>query len=88
MSILMIAGIALAGGIALFALLLMVIFRRVVPTNMVHIVQSSKKTTSYGTNRENGNVYYSWPSWVPGFGVTVIELPVSNFDLSLSLIHI
>lgn len=25
-----------------------------------------------------------WPSWVPYFGITVIKLPVSNFDLSLA----
>ena len=58
-------------------------FRKVVSTNMVHIVQSRKRTAPYGTGQGNGNVYYKWPSWLPYFGVTVIELPVSNFDLSL-----
>jgi len=73
---------ALAG--IFFVLVLMaIIYRVVVPTNMVHIVQSRKKTTSYGTGQEGSNVYYAWPSWIPGFGVTVIKLPVSNFDLSL-----
>lgn len=62
----------------------MMMFRRVVSTNMVHIVQSRRKTTPYGTKQSSGNVYYQWPSWVPGFGVTVIMLPVSNFDLSLN----
>lgn len=67
-------------GLVVFAAIL---FRVVVPTNMVHIVQSRKKTTSYGTSQPGSNVYYRWPSWVPRFGVTVITLPVSNFDLSL-----
>lgn len=60
-----------------------VTLRQVVPTNMVHTVQSAKKTTSYGTKQAGGNVYYKWPSWIPIIGVTVIELPVSNFDLTL-----
>lgn len=68
-------------GIVIFVVLLK--HRRVVETNMVHIVQSRKKTTSYGTGKPDGNVYYGWPSWFVGLGVTVIELPVSNFDLSL-----
>ncbi len=62
---------------------LAILFRRVVKTNMVHIVQSRRKTTPFGAGQKSGNVYYRWPSWVPFFGITVIELPVSNFDLSL-----
>ncbi len=65
------------------AIFLAVLFRTVVRTNMVHIVQSRRKTTSYGTGQAGSNVYYKWPSWVPYFGVTVIVLPVSNFDLPL-----
>jgi len=72
-----------AGGVFLLWLFLLFFYRVVVHTNMVHIVQSKKKTTSYGTGQEGKNVYYAWPSWVPYFGVTVIKLPVSNFDLSL-----
>lgn len=60
-----------------------IMFRTVVATNMVHIVQSRKKTMSYGTGQAGSNVYYSWPRWLPRIGVTMIELPVSNFDLSL-----
>jgi flotillin len=63
--------------------LLAILFRRVVKTNMVHIVQSRRKTTPFGAGQNSGNVYYRWPAWVPFFGITVIELPVSNFDLSL-----
>lgn len=72
-----------AGFLFVLWFFLLVLFRVVVHTNMVHIVQSKKKTTSYGTGQEGKNVYYAWPSWVPFFGVTVIKLPVSNFDLSL-----
>jgi flotillin len=64
--------------------ILAIMFRQVVSTNTVHIVQSRRKTTSYGTGQTAGNVYYKWPSWVPYFGITVIKLPVSNFDLSLA----
>lgn len=71
----------LAGAVASF--LSGILFRRVVSTNEVHVVQSRRKTTSYGTGQPAGNVYYEWPKWVPGIGVTVIRLPVSNFDLSL-----
>lgn len=59
------------------------IWRRVVPTNMVHIVQSSKKTISYGRGREAGNTYYEVPSFIPIFGVTVTQFPESIFDISL-----
>ena len=77
-----------AGAIALAAvsalsLFLAFIWRRVVPTNMVHIVQSSKKTVSYGRGREAGNTYYEIPSFIPVFGVTVTQFPESIFDISL-----
>lgn len=71
------------GVVLVLTVLLALLFRNVVKTNMVHIVQSRKKTTSYGAGLDAGNVYYKWPSWVPRMGVTVIPLPVSNFDLSL-----
>lgn len=75
--------IALAAilGIAFFVA---VVCRRVVPTNMVHIVQSSKKTVSYGRGREAGNTYYEIPSFIPIFGVTVSVFPESVFDLNLT----
>jgi flotillin len=66
-----------------FLLVLPMLFRVVVETNKVHIVQSRKQTTSYGTGQTAGNVYYRWPSFVPIFGVTRIVLPVNNFDLHL-----
>ncbi len=73
------------GCAALFGalVLLSMLYRKVVPTNRVHIVQSRAATRPYGANQGSKNVYYKWPSWVPFFGISVIELPISNFDLSL-----
>lgn len=65
------------------SLFLALLFRRVVPTNKVHIVQHRKKTMSYGKDEENGNVYYEWPSFLPIIGVTKIVLPVSVFSIEL-----
>lgn len=76
----------LAGGVGavlLVAVLLAVFFRIVVSTNDVHIVQSGKRTVSYGKDQEAGNTYYAWPAWVPVFGVKTISLPVSVFDQGL-----
>lgn len=72
--------------VALFAIVIltMIVFRRVVPTNMVHIVQSSKKTTSYGKGKEAGNTYYEIPASIPYFGVKVTEFPESIFQVSLA----
>lgn len=61
----------------------MTLLRKVVPTNMVHIVQRRKSTVPYGRGKAAGNVYYAWPSWLPIFGVSVIELPESNFQVPL-----
>lgn len=75
--------ILLGFGVAGLGLLTAIMLRRVVPTNEVHIVQSSKSTASYGKDSGNGNTYYEWPSWVPIFGVTKVRLPVNIFDLDL-----
>jgi flotillin len=69
------------GGFTAFAALL---YRRVVSTNEVHIVQSSKKTLSFGKDTGNGNTYYEWPAWVPRFGIIKAVMPVSVFDVVLS----
>lgn len=73
-------------GFVSIAILVKVIMtlRRVVPTNMVHIVQTAKSTTSYGKGRAAGNTYYAWPSWVPVIGISVLALPESIFDVTLS----
>lgn len=70
-----------------FVVLIPILFRVVVETNKVHIVQTGKKTISYGAGQAAGNVYYSWYSWIPVIGVTKIELPVSNFNLPLEKYH-
>ncbi len=56
--------------------------RRIVPTNVVHIVQRGDKTVSYGIGKET-NIYYEFPKWIPKIGVLVRILPVSNFDIEL-----
>lgn len=75
----------LVGAIAFIIVLILVAmsFRQVVPTNEVHIVQSSSKTTSYGKDTKNGNVYYRWPEWLPLLGITSVRLPVSVFQIDL-----
>jgi flotillin len=66
------------------SILLAMYWRVVVPTNNVHIVQTRKRTLSYGKDQPGGNVYYSWPAWLPHIGLRVIVLPVSVFDLHLN----
>lgn len=80
MNYLFLGTLALLGFISLMTIIRL---RRVVSTNEVHIVQSSKKTTSYGKDTENGNTYYEWPVSLPMLGITKIVLPVSVFDLDL-----
>lgn len=68
--------------IAVALIIYILSLRRIVPTNVVHIVQRGNTTTSYGVGKSS-NVYYEWPAWLPKFGVTVRQLPVSNFDIDL-----
>ncbi|MDR2445520.1 MAG: hypothetical protein LBD44_06265 [Spirochaetaceae bacterium] len=82
--ILSIAGIAVGFIILLLLVRNVLKLRRIVPANTVHIIQRSKTTVSYGVGQQAGNVYYKWPVWLPLLGVTVRELPVSNFDLDLN----
>lgn len=58
--------------------------RRVVPTNMVHILQTRGSTVAYGKGKEAGNVYYAWPVWLPVLGVSVSEFPESIFQINLN----
>ena len=78
-----IAAIALAVLLVVGVMFTALSWRRVVPTNMVHIVQSSKKTVSYGASQTAGNTYYEFPSWIPVIGVTVSKFPESVFSISL-----
>jgi flotillin len=68
----------------LLIILISLYFRKVVPTNEVHIVQSSKITTPYGKDLEAGAVYYNWPSWFPVVGIARIILPTSMFTIELT----
>lgn len=68
--------------IGLILLIYILKLRRIVPTNVVHIVQRGSNTVSYGVGKTS-NVYYEWPSWLPKIGVSVRSLPVSNFDIDL-----
>lgn len=77
-----IGGIAVVG-LLIVSLIIALMFRRVVKTNEVHIVQSGGKTTSYGKDTGNGNVYYAFPSWLPVIGVSTIVLPVSVFSIKI-----
>jgi flotillin len=79
----LIIGIIVAVGVVFLAAFFWCLSRRrIVPTNMVHVVQKARTTKSYGAGLQYGNVYYQWPEWFPIVGVKVRELSVSNFDLS------
>ncbi len=69
---------------ALYLVKIVLSLRRVVPTNMVHIVQSKKASTPYGRGKPAGNTYYAWPDWIPVIGVTVTQFPESIFQVSLN----
>lgn len=76
-------GCVVAFALVLFGVVLAMMYRTVVSTNDVHIVQSAKKTVSYGKDQAAGNIYYAWPAWLPLIGIKIIRLPVSVFDLHL-----
>lgn len=82
--IFMLSSAILVGAIAIFLVIKVINYRTVVPTNSVHIVQSSSRRTSYGGGPANRNTYYAWPSWLPVFGVRITVLPVNVFTLSLN----
>jgi flotillin len=81
-SILSILMVAIPAVILLFIVFWLLSLRRIVPTNMVHILQRGKNTVSYGIGKVS-NVYYAFPNWMPVIGVEVRTLPVSNFDVEL-----
>ncbi|MDR1194975.1 MAG: hypothetical protein LBL00_00690 [Endomicrobium sp.] len=77
------------GGIFVFIIFVILVkwilsLRRVVPTNMVDIVQRRRHTVSYGKGTNNGNTFYRFPSWIPFIGITTISLPMSVFDIDLN----
>ena len=70
-----------AGGIIFVWLVIWVMtLRKVVSTEVVHIVQRKSSTVSYGVGCKK-NAYYKFPPWLPVLGVTVRALPVTNFDI-------
>lgn len=83
MPIIALIALASLAAILFIGTLVAVAFRRVVPTNEVHIVQTGKLTTSYGKD-ESANSYYAWPAWVPVIGLRVIVLPQSVFEVNLA----
>lgn len=70
-------------GLTIYFAAIILSLRRVVPTNMVHIVQSRNASTPYGRGKPAGNTYYEWPSWIPIVGVTVTKFPESIFQVTL-----
>lgn len=70
-------------GVAVIALFIASLYRTVVPTNMVHIVNSAKGRITYGSNTKDGNTYYAFPSWMPVIGVNVTYFETSNFPVQL-----
>lgn len=83
---LFIFGVPILIGVGVLALAFVVVpmlFRTVVSTNFVDIVQRGRTTTTYGKDLESGNVYYRWPAWMPFIGVMVTSLPTSVYSLSL-----
>jgi flotillin len=83
MTTILLATTAIIIVLAALGIFIAMMLRRVVPTNMVHIVQSSTKTTPYGRGKAAGNTYYEFPSWVPVLGVTVTQFPESIFKINL-----
>lgn len=83
MNVYVIALIVVAASVAVLGVLLSIAYRKVVPTNMTHIVQGRKHPIIYGKDQAAGNVYYAWPTWVPRFGIAVTVLPESNFQVTL-----
>ena len=81
-----IVGAGVVGLLVIFGIINWLLsLRRIVPTNEVHIVQSSKETVVYGKDVASGkgNSYYEFPEWIPSLGVSVTVLPASVFKLSL-----
>ena len=78
-----IIGLFLLAALVAVSIVCAMVWRVVVPTNEVHIVQSGKHSISYGSGQIGGNSYYAFPSWIPKIGVTVSRFPLSVFDLNL-----
>ena len=69
--------------IVIISAIIAALYRTVVPTNMVHIVNSSSGRRVYGKDSKHGNTYYAFPDWIPKIGVSVTHFPISNFGVEL-----
>lgn len=84
MNLFVIGGIGIViAAIILISIVVAMLYRTVVPTNMVHIVNSSSGRRVYGKDSNHGNTYYAFPSWIPKIGVSITEFPISNFGIYL-----
>jgi len=80
MTSLLLYGGIVAGVVGIIVIIWIITLRRVVSTDVVHIVQRKAATMSYGVGCKQ-NAYYEFPSWMPFVGITVRELPITNFDI-------
>lgn len=78
---------------AIASVVMAILYRRVVPPNMTHIVRGKTNTVTYGKSStkdkdgnvipSSGNTYYAWPSWIPLIGVEVREVNEAVFGVNL-----
>ena len=58
----------------IFVTILLLLTRRVVKPDELHIVEKRKGSVLYGKETLNGKVYYRFPSWMPIIGVRKVEI--------------
>ena len=58
----------------IFVTILLLLTRRVVKPDELHIVEKRKDSFLYGEETLNGNVYYRLPRWIPIIGVRKVEI--------------
>lgn len=54
--------------------ILLLLTRRVVKPDELHVVEKRKGSFLYGKETLNGNVYYRFPSWMPLIGIRKVEI--------------
>ncbi len=58
----------------IFVTILLLLTRRVVKPDELHIVEKRKDSFLYGEETLNGKFYYRFPSWMPIIGVSNVEI--------------
>lgn len=58
----------------IFVTILLLLTRRVVKPDELHIVEKRKDSFLYGEETLNGKFYYRFPSWMPIIGVRKVEI--------------